>query len=108
MVNKPGAPFFLDEDQFPRLPQFWKLALLKACAEQPSQLVLGISSDPAPHQTRRTLERKTLEPRRTSGHLRFKDGPLMCDNPDGPVIISKRGRACALSSVRDAIRVCIC
>lgn len=35
------------------------------------------------------LKRKSLKSRRTSSHLRFADGPLLCKNPDVPFLLRK-------------------
>lgn len=41
--------------------------------------------------TRCILERKTLKPRRTSGYLRFVEGPLTSGSFDFPITVPKRG-----------------
>lgn len=46
--------------------------------------------------TKCTLERKTLEHRRTSGHLQFLDAPLLYRNPDISVAVPKKYKKRAL------------
>lgn len=44
--------------------------------------------------TRCTLEKKYLEPQRTTGLLRFKYHPLLCWNPRVPLLVTKEKNAC--------------